>query len=116
MLFTNFEEQVKERNVVGIPDEFGDNKHAKAYYGLFKFHFDAEFLAEKDISDEKMIAIAFKVDNVVNTAVQEFSINPSEIETSIRRNLMVELFHMLGIDGTNKLLEAIIKKVRLGLS
>ena len=116
MLFTDFEVQVKERNVAGVPDEFGDNKHAKAYYGLFKFHFDAEFLAEKDISDEKMIAIAFKVDSVVNTAVQEFSINPSEIETSIRRNLMVELFHMLGMDGTNKLLEAIIQKVRLGLS
>ncbi len=116
MLFANFEEQVKERNVEGVPDEFGDNRHAKAYYGLFKFNFDTDFLAEKNITDEKMVAIAFKVESVVNTAVQEFSINPSEIETSIRRNLMVELFHMLGMDGTNKMLEGIIKKVRLGLS
>ena len=116
MLFTDFEVEVKERNVAGVPDEFGNNKHAKAYYGLFKFNFDSAVLTEKEITDEKMIAFAFKADEIVNTAVAEFSINPSEIEKSIKQKLTIDLYHMLGLDGANKMIDGIIQKIRLGLS
>jgi type I restriction enzyme R subunit len=121
ILFADFEQEVKERKVADVPNDFvGDsgklNKHAQAYFGLFKHLFDAEFLNDKALDNDKLVALAFSIDDVVNTAVAEYSINPAEIENAIHMKLLPMLFGDLGLDNAQKLIEEVLKITRLGLA
>lgn len=121
ILFADFEQEVKERKVADVPNDFiGDsgklNKHAQAYFGLFKHLFEADFLIEKDLDNDKLVALAFSIDDVVNTAVAEYSINPAEIENAIHMKLLPMLFGDLGLDNAQKLIEEVLKITRLGLA
>ncbi|WMO14508.1 type I restriction endonuclease subunit R [Pseudoalteromonas piscicida] len=121
ILFADFEQEVKERKVADVPNDFIDasgklNKHAQAYFGLFKHLFDAEFLNDKALDNDKLVALAFNIDDVVNTAVAEYSINPAEIENAIHMKLLPLLFADLGLDNAQKLIEEVLKITRLGLA
>ena len=123
LLFYGLEQQVNERKVEGMPNDFVDeegklNRHAQAYYGLFKKLFDGDKknLADAEISDDQLIVYAFEIDNIVKTAVAEYSINPAEIENAISVKLLPMLFTDLGIDKAQQLIEAVLKITRLGLS
>lgn len=121
MMFADFEQAVKDRDVADVPNSFIDesgklNKHAQAYFGLFKHLFDADFLADKELDNDKLVAYAFEIDKIVKTAVAEYSINPAEIENAINRRLLPMLFPDLGIDKAQQLIEAVLKITRLGLS
>ncbi len=121
ILFADFEQQVKERKVADVPNDFVDdsgklNQHAQAYFGLFKHLFDAEFLNDKALDNDKLVALAFSIDDVVNTAVAEYSINPAEIENAIHMKLLPMLFGDLGLDNAQKLIEKVLKITRLGLA
>ena len=121
ILFADFEQEVKDRKVADIPNDFTDdsgklNKHAQAYFGLFKHEFGADYLIEKSLDNEKLVALAFNIDEVVNNAVAEYSINPAEIENAISMKLLPMLFGDIGIDNAEKLIEAVLKITRLGLS
>ena len=121
ILFADFEQEVKERKVADVPNDFVDdsgklNKHAQAYFGLFKHLFDVEFLTEKDLDNDKLVALAFSIDDVVNTAVAEYSINPAEIENAIHMKLLPMLFGDLGLENAQKLIEEVLKITRLGLA
>jgi len=78
--------------------------------------FGGEYLTEQSLDDEKLVKYAFDIDNVVTTAVSEFSINHAEIEKEINRKLLPMLFPDLGIDYGKKLIEEVLKITRLGLS
>lgn len=121
LLFYGLEQNVNERKVAGVPNEFIDesgklNRHAQAYFGLFKQLFydnlDNNSLADND----KLVAYAFKIDDIVKTAVAEYSINPAEIENAISVKLLPMLFADLGIDKAQQLIEEVLKITRLGLS
>jgi type I restriction enzyme, R subunit len=121
ILFADFEQEVKERKVADVPNDFVDdsgklNKHAQAYFGLFKHLFDSEFLNDKALDNDKLVALAFSIDDVVNTAVAEYSINPAEIENAIHMKLLPLLFADLGLDNAQKLIEEVLKITRLGLA
>ena len=121
MMFFGLEQEVKDRNVADVPNEFIDesgklNKHAQAYFGLFKHLFDADFLADKVLDSEQLIKYAFAIDEAVNNAVAEYSINPAEIENDISMKLLPMLFADLGLDNAQKLIEEVLKITRLGLS
>lgn len=121
ILFADFEQEVKERKVADVPNDFVNdfgklNKHAQAYFGLFKHLFDAEFLNDKALDNDKLVALAFSIDDVVNTAVAEYSINPAEIENAIHMKLLPLLFADLGLDNAQKLIEEVLKITRLGLA
>ncbi|WP_462166718.1 hypothetical protein [Pseudoalteromonas sp. GB43] len=121
MLFADFEQEVKERKVKGMPSEFTDtdgklNKHAQAYFGLFKQLFEKDTHTGSDIDEDKLVKHAFDIDEVVKTAVAEFSINPSEIENAISVKLLPMLFADFGIENAQKLIEEVLKITRLGLS
>ncbi|MBV33908.1 MAG: DEAD/DEAH box helicase [Rickettsiales bacterium] len=121
ILFADFEQEVKDRKVADVPNDFVDdsgklNKHAQAYFGLFKHLFDADFLNEKDLDNDKLVALAFSIDDVVKTAVAEYSINPAEIENAIHMKLLPLLFADLGLDNAQKLIEEVLKITRLGLA
>ena len=83
---------------------------------MFKHLFDADFLADKELDNDKLVAYAFEIDEVVKTNVAEYSINASEIENAINRRLLPMLFADLGIDKAQQLIEEVLKITRLGLS
>lgn len=121
MMFADFEQAVKDRVVADVPNAFIDdngklNKHAQAYFGLFKHLFDADFLVDKELDNDKLVTYAFEIDKIVKTAVAEYSINPAEIENAISVKLLPMLFMDLGIDKAQQLIEEVLKITRLGLS
>ena len=121
MMFADFEQAVKDRAVADVPNAFIDdngklNKHAQAYFGLFKHLFDADFLVDKELDNDKLVTYAFEIDKIVKTAVAEYSINPAEIENAISVKLLPMLFMDLGIDKAQQLIEEVLKITRLGLS
>ncbi|KPU83084.1 DEAD/DEAH box helicase [Psychromonas sp. PRT-SC03] len=121
MLFANFEQEVKERKVDGMQDMFTDadgrlNKHAQAYFGLFKHLFAGDMPSTGDLAEDKLAQYSFDIDAIVKTAVAEFSINPSEIEDAISMKLLPMLFTDLGLENAQRLIEEVLKITRLGLS
>ncbi|PKH88908.1 type I restriction endonuclease subunit R [Colwellia sp. Bg11-28] len=121
ILFADFEQDIKERKIAGIPNDFINdsgklNKHAQAYFGLFKYTFDADYLIEQSLDNDKLVELTFNIDEVVNNAVAEYSINPAEIENAISMKLLPMLFADLGIDNAQKLIEEVLKITRLGLA
>lgn len=118
LLFADFEEQVKERNVEGVPvDRFAEldpvcKRHVQAYYGLFlKNLSEVTTLSEDDCFD-----FAIKIDAEVTGAVAEFSINPQEIENQIRRKLLPLLFKAVGMDKAKLIITDVIYITRLGVA
>lgn len=122
IMFAEFEQAVKARSVPDVPSDFKDehgqlNKHAHAYFGLFKHLFAADFLSQQGLDTDKLVAYALTIDSVVKTAVAEYSITPSEIDNAISMQLLPLLFMDLdGLDNTQKLIEAVLKITRLGVS
>jgi type I restriction enzyme R subunit len=117
LLFANFEEQVKERKVEGIPAERFTTlspkikRHVQAYYGLFIKH-----QSENDLSEQDLFNFSIKIDEIVTNAVAEFSINPSEIENKIRLELLPVLFKAIGIDKAKIIIADVIQITLLGIT
>ncbi|EJG0639399.1 type I restriction endonuclease subunit R [Vibrio parahaemolyticus] len=118
LLFADFEEQVKERNIDGIPtDRFAEldpkvKRHVQAYFGLFLKHLsDVTSLSEED-----RFNYAMQIDEVVTASVAEFSINPQEIENQIRRKLLPVLFKAIGMDTAKVIIADVIQITRLGVA
>lgn len=104
-----------------VPNEFVNesgkhNKHAQAYFGLFKHLFAASFLEENDLDDESLVSCAYDIDEVVNKAVAENSLNPSQMEKDIRVGLLKLLFKAIGTDNAKKLSDKVIDITRHGIS
>ncbi|WP_281646272.1 HsdR family type I site-specific deoxyribonuclease [Parendozoicomonas sp. Alg238-R29] len=124
MLFADFEEQVKERKVEGIPtDRFNEldpkiKHHVQAYYGLFLKHLGEPLPSEEQgtLTEEQCFNYAIKIDAVVRKSVAEFSINPQEIENQITIGLLPLLFGDLGIEKAQAVITDIVQITRLGLS
>jgi len=121
MLFREFEEKVKKREVDDLPDCFTDNKHAQAYYGVLKMHVGENLKSiDTDISD-RWIELSFKVDEIITNAIAEYSINPQNIEAEIRKSLLPMIFGECkkvgaGMDQAKAMIERIVQVVREGLS
>ena len=119
LLFVEFEEKVKARQIDDMPD-FGDNKHAQAYFGVFRKIAPSVFTHNTTDNSAAWTELAFKIDTTVTDAVAEHSINPQNIETAIRKALLPELFKAckqagLGIDQAKAMLEMIVQITRVGL-
>ncbi|HQR95282.1 MAG TPA: type I restriction endonuclease subunit R, partial [Thiotrichales bacterium] len=118
MLFADFEQKVKDRNVEGIPQdklakiEPSTKRHVQAYYGLFLKHYEASL----PISEENCFDYAIKIDEVVRKSVAEYSINPQEIENQITIGLLPLLFQELGIEKAQAIIHDVIKITLLGLA
>ncbi|MBD1389257.1 type I restriction endonuclease subunit R [Neiella sp. HB171785] len=117
LLFADFEEQVKERKVDGMPnDRFAEldpkiRRHVQAYYGLFPHR-----LGEGNtLTEDEMFAYAQQIETIVTAAVAEFSINPQEIENHIRRQLLPVLFKAVGMDKAKEIIGDTIQITRLGV-
>ncbi|MDC4815644.1 type I restriction endonuclease subunit R, partial [Acinetobacter baumannii] len=121
MLFREFEEQVESRRLAEIPDVFNANKHAQAYYGVFKKILPEAFSITDQQNQDKWIQLAFDVDHSVINSVAENSINPQNIEADIRKKLLPMMFKECkaigsGMDHAKKIVEMIVQITRVGLN
>ncbi len=121
MLFREFEEQVEARRLDEIPDVFSGNKHAQAYYGVFKKLLPEAFSITNQQNQDKWIELAFEVDRSVMSSVAENSINPQNIEADIRKKLLPQMFRECksigsGMDQAKKIVEMIVQITRVGLN
>lgn len=121
MLFHEFEDQVQERRLDDIPDAFSGNHHAQAYFGVFKKMLPEVFMTTDSQVQDKWIKLAFEVDQVVDVAVAENSINPQNIEADIRKKLLPLMFKECkaiggGMDQAKKIVEMVVQITRVGLS
>lgn len=116
-LFKDFEEKVQHREIEGIPDSFGENRHARAFFGTFKLVLgdDSSAGLDKD-QQQKLVDEALAIDVTVKTAVAENSLNPQNIEAAIRKGLLPRLFALFGLDKAKEVIEHVIQITRVGLS
>ena len=120
MLFREFEEQVQDRRLNDIPDAFAGNRHAQAYFGVFKKVLpEALAVLDQQVQD-KWIKVAFEIDQAVETSVTENSINPQNIEADIRKKLLPRMFQECkaiggGMDQAKRVVEMIVQITRVGL-
>ncbi|MTC70499.1 HsdR family type I site-specific deoxyribonuclease [Providencia sp. wls1914] len=121
MLFREFEEQVQDRHLNDIPDAFTGNRHAQAYFGVFKKVLPEALAVLDSQVQDKWIKVAFEIDQAVETSVAENSINPQNIEADIRKKLLPRMFQECkaiggGMDQAKKIVEMIVQITRVGLS
>lgn len=118
LLFVDFEQQIKERTVAGIPQDklttinSLHRRHVQAYYGLFLKHFDKKL----PMSDDLCFDFSVQINDVVNKAVSEYSINPQEIENQITIGLLPILFQEIGVEKAQAIIEDVKQITRLGLA
>ncbi|MAY36435.1 MAG: DEAD/DEAH box helicase [Spongiibacteraceae bacterium] len=121
MLFHEFEQKVQDRTLDDIPDVFLGNRHAQAYFGVFKKILPEAFVAIEQQLQDKWVQLAFEVDKSVEASVAENSINPQNIEADIRKKLLPMMFKECkaigaGMDQAKKIVEMIVQITRVGLS
>ncbi|WP_028486838.1 type I restriction endonuclease subunit R [Thiomicrorhabdus chilensis] len=118
LLFADFEEKVKNREVEGLPaDKLNgldpkNKRHVQAYFGLFLKQFDGAL----PFTNDSCFDYAVQIDEIVRKAVSEYSINPQEIENQITTGLLPLLFQDIGIEKAQAIISEVIKITRLGLS
>lgn len=115
LLFHDFEEEVKERKLTELPNVFEGNRHAQAYFGVFCLVFGNVVLAS---NENHWVELAFSVDQIVELAVAENSINPANIEAAIRKGLLPKVFSEckssgFEMDTANRFIEHVIQIVRV---
>jgi type I restriction enzyme R subunit len=116
-LFKEFEEKLEARETPGVPDAFGDNRQAQAYYGAIRLVIGQEAFAAMDgAAQQQIVDQAVETDRVVRNAIAENSLNPQNIEAAIRKGLLPKLFSMVGLENAKSVVEQVIQITRVGLS
>lgn len=121
LLFRSFEEKVDARELDEIPNKLNGSKYAQAYFGVFKKYLPETFASVNDESLSSWIDLAFNIEVLVNTAVAEYSINPQNIETEIRKNLLPILFRECkkvgaGMDQAKAIVDLVVQITLVGLN
>lgn len=121
MLFKEFEEKVQGRRLDEIPADFDSNRHAQAYFGIFKKTLPESFSQFTESTMKTWVKLAFDVDDIVTHAVATQSINPQNIEAEIRKNLLPFLFRECksvgaGMDQAKAIVEYVVQVTRVGLN
>lgn len=120
MLFSEFEDQVKERKLAEIPNRFAGKRYPQAYFGVFRTVLP-EVIQTLSIDElEPWILLAFRTDELVSQAVSENSISPSSIEAEIRKALLPIVFKACkevgaGMDQARAMVEMVVQITRVGL-
>jgi len=115
-LFKKFGEDVELGRVAGIPKELEEKPYARSYYGAIRIVLGEKTMDESDEDTmQGYIDLSMEIDDVVNRAVAEHSLNPQNIEAEIRKALLPKLFKSMGgLDRAKEIIEHIISIVRHG--
>ena len=112
-LFKDFEKQVERGIAEGIPETIQEDPHRRAYYGILKMLSGQESASSQE---EDFVELTRTIQEAVQRSVAENSLNPQNIESEIRKNLLPELFKRVGLDNAKKALNQIVEITRTGLS
>ena len=111
-MFKDLEELVKARATPGVPDRFQHRPRAQAYFGAFLDELGDQ---ADDHSEDDLVTEAIWIDDTVNDAVRQHSINPSSIEAEIKKAMLPRYFNFFGgLNAANAMIERIIGIVRAG--
>lgn len=121
LLFKEFEEKVEARDLDEIPNAFNGNRHAQAYYGVFRKVLPDAMSTLNAETQQKWIHLAQSIDRLVETSVAEHSINPQNIESDIRKKLLPMMFSECkaaggGMDQAKAIVEWVVQITRVGLN
>ena len=119
LLFREFEEKVEARQLDELPAVFRDQPHAQGWFGIFKLALPEALAAAEGEAIQPWIELAFTVEQAVTDAVAEQSLNPQNVENSIRQRLLPLLFQQcrqagFGMDQARAMLERIVQTTRVG--
>lgn len=119
LLFREFEQQVQDRRLDDIPNDFNGNKHAQAYFGVLKKNLPNALANQPDLQAD-WVQLAFDIDQAVTDSVYEHSINPQNIEADIRKKLLPQMFGLSksvggGMEQAKAIVETIVQITRVGL-
>lgn len=113
-IFKDVEEHITKREVDGTPAALNGNRHATAYFGIIRLVVGDDRALGADA--DNFSAAALDIDGMVQTAVAENSLNPANIEASIRKTLLPRLFPLTGLDLARSITEQVVEVTRVGLS
>ena len=112
-LFANLQQQVTTGELVDIPEALRSNRDARPYYGIFKLVLPENKLADITAGNAGLLVEeALHIEQVVDRAVAENSLNPHNIEAAIKARLLARLFKLVDMDYAEALLEQIIHITR----
>ncbi|MTI17435.1 type I restriction endonuclease subunit R [Rhodobacteraceae bacterium RKSG542] len=114
-LFADLEGTVSTGAAPDIPEAIKDNKHQRAYYGIFKLAVSDGGL--EDLGDDHFVSEAQHVDTVVNEAVAANTLSQEAIYQQIKQRLLPHFFKQYGgLDMANKLIDLVSEKTRKGIA
>lgn len=112
-LFRDFEGQVAQGVAEGIPEAVQHDPHRRAYFGILRLTLDGQAAPEQE---RTFVDLTATIDEAVQRSVAENSLNPQNIEAQIRKQLLPELFKLIGLDKAKQVLDQIVDVTRTGLS
>ena len=116
-LFHTFENRLTNREVEGLPSILAGNAHARSYYGAFKLALGEDFPTDVNAADSQVFADeALMIEQIIDKAIAEHSLNTQDIEASITKGLLPRLFKLMGIDKAKEVIELVLQITRVGLS
>ncbi len=113
-LLHELEEKIERRQLDGVPESFARHPSASAYYGLLRLVLgEAHFAAANAAQQSAYVEQALLMDEVVQTALRENTLNHENAETVIRGKLLPRLFLMLGLEHARRVLELVLQIARV---
>jgi type I restriction enzyme R subunit len=108
---------VADRKMPGVPDAFDDKPQARAYFGAMRLVLgDEAFAGLGEAGQRQYVDEAIALEQIVRDAIAENSLNPQNIESAIRKNVLPRLFGRMGLENAKAVVEQIIQITRVGLS
>ncbi len=109
-LFKDLEADIQSGQSLNVPGALKSNAHAAAFFGILK----SESIDQ--IGSTDLVELSLEIEKHVSNAVAEHSLNPQNIEASIRKDVLPFLFKQVGLVAARKIVDAVIEVTRLGLA
>jgi type I restriction enzyme R subunit len=113
-VFKDVEQQVAEMTIAGTPGALNGKRHATAYFGILRLAVGDARTMGAEVDD--FTSAALDIDEMVQTAVAENSLNPANVEAAIRKTVLPRLFALTGLDLARAITDQVVEVTRLGLS
>lgn len=113
-LLHDLEEKMMQRQLDGMPEALSRQPCASSYFGLLRMVLgDAHFACANAAQQSAYVEQALLMDEVVQSALRENTLNFDNAESVIRGKLLPRLFLMLGLEHARKVMELVLQIARV---